>query len=190
MTVNAEAYRDGVISWVNTQLAGEVTAQMVYEQGQWQGKARARLNFPTIAPVGNDALRWEQDEELDPGEDFIPTVVGNRQVTLSILMQTRDQRPTKSATYFLEKLRTSLKKPSVRAALYAAGLAHATTSGIVPLDRVVDDRWESQASMDVIFNAVAIETDTAEQNSYMDTVGVAATLDEEEAWPEDNFGNT
>lgn len=178
MSMAFDVYGPAVVAWIEGQLtADSVTAQFRHQQGGWQGKARARLQFISSRDLGTDELRWATDVGEPAGSDHIPTVNGNRLLTLSILMQTRDQRHDKTARYYLEQLRTSLRKPSVKTALYAAGLAYATSETIQNLDRWVDDRWESQAQMDIHFNAVAIDRDTAEGASYVDTVIHSATIE-------------
>ena len=193
MTMDFKAYDDAAIAWVQTQIPG-VSAQVKNMRGGWRGKVRCRLNFMSSRDLGVDELRYEQDTDLPAGEDFVPTVSGNRQLTLSLLLQSRDQRAECTARWHLEKLRTSLRKPSVKTALRAAGLAYTTAESVVQLDRHVDDRWESQASLDIHFNAVVNERDTDEAGSYVDKASIAATLTAPDGvtdvgWTEETFGN-
>lgn len=193
MSMDFAAYDAAAIAWVESQLPG-VSAQFKHQAGGWQGKIRARLSFHASRSLGVDELRYELDGGLPAGEDYVPSVEGNRQFTLTILMQSRDQRADYTARNQLETLRTSLRKPSVQAAFKAAGLAFSTSEGIVPLDRWLDDRMESQAALDIHFNAVGIALDTAEAISYADKAGVEGALSTpagaDAGWADEDFGNT
>lgn len=186
-----QTYSTALQSWVETQLPG-VTAQFKNQRGGWQSKTRARLRLKSSRDLGVDELRHVQDVSLPAGADLVPTVSGLRLLTLSITLQTRDQSPDATARWHLEKLRTSLRKPSVKAALLAAGLAFTTAESVVPLDRWVDERIESQAAMDVHFNAVVNERDTAEAGSFVEKVGISANLiapgGGDVGWTEEEFG--
>lgn len=191
MTMTFNTYSVAVQAWVEAQLPG-VTAQFKNQRGGWQSKTRARLRFKNSRDLGVDELRHLQDTGRPAGADLVPTVSGLRLLTLSILLQTRDQSPDATARWHLEKLRTSLRKPSVKAGLRAAGLAFTTAESVVPLDRWVDDRVESQASMDVHFNAVVNERDTAEAGSFVNKANITGTLlspsGDDAGWPGEEFG--
>lgn len=188
--MDIESYKDAIKAWVEDQ-AG-ITAQWRDEKGGWQAKTRARLHLSSPRSLGVDHLGWAQaDEGLPAGADFVPQVSGNRTITLSILVQSRNQSGSNVAIWYLEKLRTSLRKPSVRAALYAAGLAHSTSEAALDLDVTVDCRKESQASLDVHFNAVVNEKDEAGADSFVQTTGIKATLEtpagDDAGWPDTEF---
>ena len=182
--MNIAIYKTAIKSWVETQSG--LTAQWRDERGGWQAKTRARLHLHTTQAVGVDHIRWEQDTDLDPGEDFVPTFSGNREITLSIFVESRDQSGSNVASYYLEKLRTSLRKESVKSTLRTAGLAFSTAEAVVDLTSWVDDRIESKASLDVHFNAVVNETDTDAVDSFVETVEIAAEMtnpsDEDVGW--------
>jgi hypothetical protein len=189
------AYEAAMLAWVEAQApAGlDLTAQFRNRQGGWQSKTRALLNVHTSRSVGVDKLRHQQDVTLPEGADLVPTVTGERQLTLSVLVQSRDQRSDQTARYVLEKLRTSLAKPSVLQAFRAAKLGFSRAEAIVDLDRHLDDRIESMASMDVHFNAVVNERDTAEADGFPERAGIAAELtspaDLDVGWDEIPFGD-
>jgi hypothetical protein len=184
--MNLAAYRTALAAWVEAQ-AG-ISVQWRDAAGGWQGKTRARLHLLNSTGVGTDEVRYEQDTDLAPGVDFVPTFCGVRQITLQILVTSRDQNMP--AAYYLEKLRTSTGKQSVRALLSAAGLAVSSVEGVVDLTSVVDDRVESQASLDVHLNAVDNETDSTEATSYVEKVGVAAVAPGDPRWTEETFGGS
>lgn len=184
--MNLATYRTALASWVETQ-AG-ISAQWRDQAGGWQGKTRARLHLLNSMGVGVDEIRYNQDLDLPAGEDLVPTYCGCRQITLQILVTSRDQ--TMPAAHYLEKLRTSLGKPSVRALLSAAGLACSSVDGVVDLTSVVDDRVESVAALDVHFNAVDNETDSTEATGHVETVGIAAVSPGDPRWTEETFGGS
>jgi hypothetical protein len=177
------AYEEATRQWIQTQLPG-IDAQMRHEGGGWHGKPRALFHFMSSVGVGVDELRYELNADLETGTDYVPVVSGNRRVVLSVMMQTRDQTPEQQAQYYLEKLRTSLRKPSVQALFRVAGLAFATVAGVVNQDRWLDDRMESQAVMDLTFNTIAIDRDSEEADSYVAEVDVTGEHDETITWNE------
>lgn len=143
-------------------------------------KPLAKLNIIASSQVGEDEIRWEyQSGEPDPLKQMQPTFAGNREFTLSVLVESRDQRPDKTAWHYLELLRTSMKKPTLRAALLAAGIAPIDAEGIVELDSTYDDRVESRCSMDIRFNAQSNETDTDESVGYLDKLEVDYAMNKE-----------
>jgi hypothetical protein len=177
------AYETAARIWIQTQLPG-VDAQMRHESGGWQGKPRALFHFQNSRGVGVDELRFELNADLETGTDYVPVVSGNRQVNLTILVQSRDQTPGQQAQHYLEKLRTSLRKPSVQTLFRDAGLAFASVEGVINQDRWLDDRMESEALMDIFFNAIAVDRDSEEADSYVAQVEVAAEHDETITWDE------
>ncbi len=158
-------YKTAIKTWIEAQANG-ATLQWRDEAGTWQSKPRIRAHLSAGADVGVDWLSWDYDSELSAGSDFVPTVLGNREFLLSLVCTSRDQ--TDPAIAYLEKVRTSCKKPSVRAVLYAAGLVISSTERTQDLSSWVDDRTESQAQLDVHLSAVVQERDENEADSYVD----------------------
>ena len=164
--MNIETYKTAIQAWVTDQLG--IPVQGRDSSGGWQGKAFARVHLHGGGGVGVDWLAWAQDETADPGEDFIPTVQGCRALVLSVLVRSRDHGHT--AGEYLDKLRTSLAKPSVKEALRTVGLAFSTAENVVDLDGWDNDRTESVASLDVHLNAVVNERDVEEADSFVNAI--------------------
>jgi hypothetical protein len=187
-------YQAAIEAWVRGQLGSGVDVGWRDEAEGWLGKTRARLSVTGSESLGVDEVRWNLDGTRSPGDDFVPTVSGLRNFVLSVLVETRDQRPSGAARFYLEKLRTSLHKPKARAALLAAGLAFQTATTVQNVDVTLDDRVESRAILDIRFGAAVNETDTTEADSYVDKAKIAATLETpaggDAGWPEKTFGNT
>jgi hypothetical protein len=165
-------HKTAIKTWVEAQSG--LVAQWRDEAGGWQGKPRIRLHLMSSAPLGVDWIDYDLDDELEAGSDFVPTVRGNRMLVLSMLCQTRNQAGNNTASYYLEKLRTSLKKPSVRTGLYAAGLVVSSSEAVQDLAAWVDDRVESEAQLDVHLAAVVNSRDEAEAGSYADHMTTTA----------------
>jgi len=180
------AYETAFRSWIEAQLP-EVPVQYSTQKGGWQGTPRARINILASLRRGYDDTRWIED-----GDQLTPTFEGHRELTCSVEIRSRDQRLDKSARYYLEKLRTSIRKPSVQDLFTDAGLAYQTTAGVVNLDEEKDGRIESVAVLDFIFNAIAQETDADEALDYVETNLIESTIDtpagDNVGWSEDTFG--
>lgn len=181
------AYKTAIKTWLEAQSG--LTVQWRDESGGWQAKPRIRAHLSAGEGKGIDWLSWAQDTGLAAGSDFVPTVNGNRELLLSIVCETRDQ--TDPALGYLEKVRTSCLKPSVKAVLSAAGLVAYGTERTLDLSQWVDDRYESVAQLDVRLSAVVQDRDEAEADSYVDhytATGALTTPADEDAGPgEDEY---
>jgi hypothetical protein len=182
MTVPLATYRDAIKTWVEAQSG--CTAQWRDDTGGWQTKPRIRMHLHDSAGRGIDWIDWAQDAELTATPpyteenpfvpDFVPTAKGLRVLTLTLIAETRDQDTT--AMHYLEKLRTSIKKPSVRMALYSAGLVIESCENVLDLESLVDDRIESKAHLDVHLACVVNDRDESEADSYVETFTIDGSL--------------
>lgn len=174
MTLPLATYRTAIETWIAAQSG--ITVQARDNKGGWQSKPRIRYHLQDSDDLGVDWLSWAQDEDLDAGADYVPTVHGNRSLLLSIQCETRDQSGNTTAMYYLEKLRSSLKKPSTRATLYAAGLVVSSAERVMDLSSWVDDRIESKAHLDLHLSAVVNDRDEAEGESFVEKTTVTGTF--------------
>jgi hypothetical protein len=186
-----KGYKDALRAWVDAQSGLTSAAQWRDESGGWQSKTRALLHLSSARGLGTDIKIWNQDGGEPAGSDYIPTFSGLREFTFSIFVESRDQKDGGIATTYLEKLRASTRKSSVRTALTAAGLSVSTTEEVQDLSHWVQDRWESKAQLDVHLNAVVNEVDTDEADSFVQTFGVTAELEDpagsDRGWTEEEF---
>lgn len=190
MTIDFATHQTAIETWVGDQLGIPVSWQA--EQQLFQTKPRARLNIISVSDLGVDQVRWAYDSEAVAGEELVPAVTGLRNLTLSVLVESRSQTASGAARYYLEKLRTSIRKPSVMDALHTAGLALQTIESIQVLDEEIDGRLESRASLDFLFGVAVEESDATEAGAYVESADVTATIydaeDNNKGWPEANFG--
>jgi len=93
------------------------------------------------------------------GDDLAIEVVGNRRLTLSCKIVSRDQRPAYRAYALLERVRGRLYFPSSQATFRGLGVGLRESLALVDLGRTHDQRQESVASLDVAFNWVDAQTD-------------------------------
>lgn len=168
-----DTYKAAIAAWVAGQIGPSVTVAWRDEPQNWLQKPRVQLHLHTTKSIGVDVVAYAQDMNLPAGADFVPTYSGVREITLSILAESRDQHL--QAWEILETLRLSLRKRGVRGTradgqgLYAAGLAYSTVEAVHDLSSVVEGRVESSASMDVHFNTVLQTTDANQADSYVDS---------------------
>lgn len=174
--MSVDVYKPALLSWVIAQ-AG-ITAQWRDEQGGWGSKTRARLHLFGLDDVGIGHESVEQDTELEAGEDLVPTYHCDQEVTLTIDVTSRRQDGAQVAIVYLQKLRRSLRKDTVRSALRTAGLACSRTEAPQDLTSDVDGRLESRATMDLFFNAVYDERDEAQAESFVETIEVSSTFED------------
>lgn len=174
-------YRAVIKTWIENELSNyNVEAQWVGDKGGWHNKSACavRMHLHSSRSVGVDHLRWEQDTDEEDGLDYIPTVSGNREITLTIFAKTRAVAVFNDgkAIFFLEKLRTSLHKPSVKSNFRAVNLALIRAESAVDLSSIYDNRIEDYASLDVHFNAVVNEQDYNEADSFAEKAVTTAEL--------------
>jgi len=174
MTLPFVTFKAAIKTWVEAQSG--LVAQWRDEKGGWHQKPRILLHLMDSSGVGEDFLEYVQDTDLDVGSDFVPTVKGNRAMLLSMIAETRDQSGNNTALYYLEKVRTSLKKPSTRSTLYTAGLVASSAEPAKDISKWLDDRVESKAHLDVHLSAVVNDRDEGEAESYVQKATVTGEL--------------
>lgn len=147
----------------------------------WEDRPQTMLTFPrailagphVITQLGQD---WVQDAD-GPSSTSIPTVVGNRELTFTIRVVNRSQAGNSLGQFWCEKLRASLKKPSVLLHFEASNIAivrMGPTSRVVP--EPVDGRVESAASVELRIATTIAEADSAV--SVIDTVEVVSRVED------------
>jgi hypothetical protein len=117
------------------------------------GRPCARLNLlgsnglgiSDIA-LGNDEVRYVSQ---GPGQDAAVRIVGNRAVTLNIIVQTRDGTPWGRAFRYLERIRDGLFLPSTQALFSDLRIGLDGPGVLIDLQRLFDARKESAASLDL-----------------------------------------
>lgn len=120
-----------------------------------------------IAAIGTDYAKIEDD-----GDDLLVTVVGNREILIGVKVQSLSQVGNSGASYFTEKLRASLAKPSVLDAFIAAGIATSTVGATAGMNAEFDGRIQSIAAFDLRLNAIIAELDTP--LGVLETVGLSS----------------
>lgn len=150
-----------------------------WNKGQW-----INLTAPGIVGIGRDETRYDLDDPTDPldptTDALVPVVMGNRQVTVQLMVMSDSQEPDKTAQIVAERVRTGLKRPSVKAIFRAGGVGFSHVEFSVQHDyRDGDDRWFSQAVMEVVFLVAVNTRDEATGegvNAYVKTVEATGTF--------------
>lgn len=147
----------------------------------WEDKPQKALTFPrailsgphVIQAIGQD---WVQNADA-AGSTSIPTVVGNRELTIGIRVVSRSQAGNSTGQYWCEKLRASLKKPSVLLHFEASNIAVVRMKPTVKSpDEPVDGRVESVASVEFRIATTIAEADSAV--GVIDTVELSSTVED------------
>lgn len=160
-----------VAAWAADQSGG----LPIYWQGSpqpMQLKPRVELDGPlVIEPIGQDWLLWEP--AAVPG-GVVSTVVGNRELTVIVRTVGRSAAGNMRAQYWLERLRGSLKKPSVLEHFHDNGVAIVRCGPTAQYDAPVDSRIESIAAMELRLACTIAESDTA--TDTIDTVRLSSYI--------------
>lgn len=150
--------QEAVVAWVTASLPATIPISWAGEPGTMQAKlpARIELDGPTmIVPIGQD---WLMHEDASATE-VTPTVVGNRELTIVVRAIGRSSAPNSRGQFWIERLRASLKKPSVLAAFQEANIAIVNAGPTAQYNAPNDNRVESIAAMEVRFATTISEAD-------------------------------
>lgn len=136
------------------------------------------LSWVSRTGVGLDGVTWAYAADADPLQEMTPTVQGSREARLQIAVEVyANQTAGQNAAHYIERARTRLSRPSVRAALEAAGLALASVGAATQADYAADQRMVSRSLFEVVLNAHASEPDEAGRTSYIATVEAVAAVE-------------
>lgn len=149
-----QRFADELQAWVAR------TAQIPCSDVVWTGEPLgmvkrpcAFLNLLGSAGQGISGLALNADEiryiPQGPDQDAQVRVVGNRAVTLNVLVHTRDGTPWGRAFRYLERLRNALFFPSTLKLFSDIGISLDGPGVLVDLNRLWDLRKESSASLDL-----------------------------------------
>lgn len=120
--------------------------------------ARVELDGPlNIEPVGEDEVQYVDAFDDDDLPVVNPTVVGQREFDITVRVVSRSQTGNKTSQYWLELLRTALRRPSVTLELNDAGLAVLTIGKSASFDAPFEERWESIAIANLRLSTVVVD---------------------------------
>jgi hypothetical protein len=150
----------------------------------WDGDDRPMTSRPfgelfitNVRSVGTDMNLQEYDATQPAGKELVSTIAGNRQFILQCKVTSRKSEPNEKALYFIEKARTSLKKPSVIEAFSAADLSVGSILGSISTLNPYQKRAEQVATLDIQFNTCVNETDSSEEGTFIETILVSSDMD-------------
>jgi hypothetical protein len=135
-------------------------------------RALALLSVSPVTPVGVDDIVIDYDADRTEGQEICDNVLGVRNFTLSVKVESYEQGDALAAVNYLENLRNRLKRRSTGAALRAVGVAIRGTEPSRDLSALRDDRWTSIAVLDIRLRMAVSETDAAHGYSYIETVEI------------------
>jgi len=136
------------------------------------------LKIRAIDSVGPDETRYIEDLDQPAGEELVPTLVGNRRVTVSFIVEAHDLSPAWSAHRILDRVRSKIRLPSTRDTLRALGLGVLDTEAIQVIDGEVDGRRLGRATLDVHLSAAACYRDTDNGVSWIETIELTTHLED------------
>ena len=150
---------------------------------QWENDPRVMHNGSLVllrdvseVSVGIDATTYDYAADADPLLEMTPIVSGNRVLVVQLDIEVHDQSRGVNAGAIASHARTRLRFPSVLAMLEAVGLAVVGAEQVVVTDYELDGHMVSRRSVDLRFNGVDSETDTAGRAPYIATVETTATI--------------
>lgn len=160
----------------DTNASGRASCAVVWAKSKEAGGHRPSPHVDLLlrnpVGVGRDETRTEYDEDTD---SITETQCGNRYFTVSIRIETDDQRPgSESVADRAGKLRTRLFRQSILAALREATVAISEILPTQDFDYQEDDREVSVSITDVVFSAAENDVDTTSDGAYIKTVTITS----------------
>jgi hypothetical protein len=116
---------------------------------------------------GPDEVRWSDTSGNPSGAEETATVVGQRELIVTVqcftqsLLGAADRTGALTAKEYLSKAQTALALPSVRAAMNAAGLVFVDVQNFVDFSEPMGPLGAGRATMDVRIRAVDSVSETA-----------------------------
>ena len=186
-----------MIDWVSIQTAIEswfetstgISADFLNAKRPVRLKPRGFLEITDSRRVGGTELRYIENIGAPAGSEMEPAILGVQQFTLSVQVHSRSQKPGENAMFYLEKARNGLRIPSTKQILADANLSIAGTAPLVHLDTAFDNRIESRAALDIIFNTAFCETIATEAIEFMDKVEISSDTGSGGDLDDEIFGN-
>jgi hypothetical protein len=176
MSIDLQTVRNTLETWfrgaLGTDIDGDPIPVMWRDEPRRQapGNVRGILHITPSRSFGVDYVEYDQDPGLAAGEDYVPTVKGQRGITLSLQVESLSARAGQTARFYLERARTKLRAPSTQSTFKGIGLAFQTAERVIDVDAEVDGRVLSKATLDVQCGATAEYTDTDGATSWIDTI--------------------
>lgn len=150
---------------------------------QWENAPRVAHNGQLVllrdvsdVTVGTDSAHYDYAENEDPLLEMTPTVTGNRVVVVQLDVEVHDQTRGANAGAVASRVAARMRWPSVHAQLEAVGLAFVRAESVVVTDYELDGHFVSRRTVDLRFNGIDAETDSAGGASYIATVTATAAV--------------
>lgn len=153
-----QALQDGLHAWFVA--ASGINVLDVFwddEPEGFLGRPYAMLKLRSHNTAGgSDEIRYDSN---GPDADASVVAVGNRTMTFSVRVRTRDAAAEARPYALLERVRAQLELPSTQDAFAAVGVGLIGTAALVDLTRVWDRRREPEALLDLRLSAVSDTSD-------------------------------
>ena len=161
MSIDFTTFEDEVLAWFKAETGLAFARWMHRKTKRFQAKQWGELHVLSVQGLGVDEVIGALGSG-GAGADFDQQVSGQRLITVSCRVKSRSQNPTFTARHFLEKARTSLRKPSVRATYFVPNnIAIVRHMALVDLDFRQDSRIVSLTNLDIVFATSVNEADDA-----------------------------
>lgn len=134
------------------------------------------LAIGAMQRIGQDGIRYVHDPAAPAGADMVPTVVGQREFTVTVEAHAWSQELDQTAENPLSRLELALQLPSFQQLCIDSNLGLIGTGPILQADEIVDERVQSRATIDIRFATSIHLTDSDEGQSYIATADVETTL--------------
>lgn len=162
--------QDGLKAWFVAQ-SGLDVRDVIWDDEPvgYTGIASATMRLRSHNTAGvTDEVRYESQ---GPDEDATVAALGNRSMTLSIKVRTRDADPDTRPYAILERVRDRLELPSTQDALDALGIGLIGTAALVDVSPVRDRRREPTAVLDLRMSYTSDTSEATPAPTPADTIG-------------------
>lgn len=147
-----------------------------YRNTTKDGPVFGTLHVISVRNVGRDEIRYTALPNPLPNRDLQLEICGNRIVGVDISVHSRDQRPQNDALVYVEKLKTSFRKPTVLDTFFENNISFVRMGETTDRSTIFDDRWESIAGFVAEFGVGISEIDQREEVGTIETVLLSSEI--------------
>lgn len=137
-------------------------------------KALCLLSLAPTSGQGFDERGRIYDATQPLNREMQEVLIGVRNVTLSVRVESFDQSHSKTALHYLEHVRARFRWKTTTAALKAINVAFRGTHEIIDLSGMKDQRIASMANLDIKLGMVSVEANPS-RGGYIETVDLDIT---------------
>lgn len=172
--INFTAIENALAAWVTAQSGGPLPIWDKQAQPQPALPYITLKRAPPVALILLDPVTISYNGSAPLGQEITTTITAQKEMTVTLECFANTITGAGTAAEYLSELITSLRFPSVLAALYAVGLSIRRKENVLDLSALVATAFQTRASVEIVLGLVDVATDVP--TGYIDTAQVTPTI--------------